>query len=56
MKKKTEKLSCVKNVVHKQGRNFRKFFGVQATSIKTKAARNKFPRKESTPETEDCEC
>ena len=29
---------------------------MQATSIKTKAARNKLPRKESTPETEDCEC
>ena len=29
--------------------------GGQTTSIKTKAARNKFPRKESTPETEDCE-
>ena len=28
---------------------------MQAPSIKTKAARNKFPRKESTPETEDCE-
>ena len=30
--------------------------GVQATSINTKIARNKFPRKESTPETEDSEC
>ena len=29
---------------------------MQATSMKTKAMRNKFPRKESTPETEDCEC
>ena len=27
-----------------------------ATSIKTKTARNKFPWKESTPETENCDC
>ena len=31
-------------------------FGITPLSIKTKAARNKFPRNELTPKTEDCEC